>query len=141
MAQYFTLNEMIYSDTAKKKGIDNTPSEEVKKHLNDLMAVLDKIRGALGKPITVSSGYRCPKLNAAVGGSATSGHLRGDAADLQVKGLTAKELGLFIQGYLQGANIAWDQLIVEKSGRTEWIHLGLKNQAGLQRKQLFSIIK
>jgi len=67
--KYFTINELCKSSVASKKKIDNTPSEEVKVNLERLInEVLDPIREEFGKPITVTSGYRCSKLNKEVGG-------------------------------------------------------------------------
>ena len=85
--KYFSIDEMVRSATAKKYGIDNRPSQDI---LNNLVlfieTVLDPIREDWGSPIIVSSGYRCPELNKAVGGVNTSGHMYGFCADLQVKG-------------------------------------------------------
>ena len=87
MATYFTLAELLKSNTAKQNGIDNTPTFEVVRHLEELTEkILDPLRAAWGKPIRVKSGYRCPRLNAAVGGSKTSVHMIGYAADLQTSG-------------------------------------------------------
>lgn len=73
--KYFTLKELTRSATAEAKGIDNTPTPEVEKNLTLLVEnILDPLRLIYGKPITVNSGYRCPELNKAVGGSATSDH-------------------------------------------------------------------
>mgnify|MGYP001024757040 FL=1 len=73
--KYFTLKELTRSTTATAKGIDNTPTPEVEKNLTLLVEnVLDPLREIYGKPITVNSGYRCPELNKAVGGSKTSDH-------------------------------------------------------------------
>jgi len=71
--KYFTIKELTTSSTATRLKIDNTPTEEVVNNLESLVNnILDKIREAYGKPITVNSGYRCPKLNTAIGGSKTS---------------------------------------------------------------------
>ena len=80
--KYFKLSEFINSVTAKRQQIDNTPSFEVVDNLNRLADYLDGIREKYGKPIFISSGYRCPLLNQAVGGVANSQHLKGLAADL-----------------------------------------------------------
>ena len=81
--KYFTLKELTRSTTATAKGIDNTPTPEVEKNLTLLVEnVLDPLREIYGKPITVNSGYRCPELNKAVGGSKTSDHVKGFAADI-----------------------------------------------------------
>lgn len=80
--KYFKLEEFIYSETAQRNKIDNTPSDEVVKHLYKLMEFLDGFREYYGSPIRVSSGYRCPKLNKKVGGVSNSAHMTGYAADL-----------------------------------------------------------
>ena len=87
---YFTIEELTKSDTATRRGIDNTPTEEVKKNLTTLVdQVLDPLRAAWGAPIVVNSGYRCPALNEAVGGSKTSDHMTGRAADIEAADRTA----------------------------------------------------
>ena len=84
--KYFTLQELTRSDTAKRLSIDNTPDAAVMSHLETLVErLLDPLREAFGRPIIVTSGYRCPELNKAVGGSPTSPHLQGYAADLVPK--------------------------------------------------------
>ncbi len=81
--KHFTLKEFVKSDTARRLGIDNTPSPQVEERLRQLVDyVLDPLREAYGKPIYVNSGYRCPALNRAVGGVAHSQHLTGEAADI-----------------------------------------------------------
>ena len=80
--KYFRLSEFINSATAKRLGINNIPSFEVVDNLNRLADYLDGIREKFGKPILISSGYRCPLLNKAVRGVANSQHLKGLAADL-----------------------------------------------------------
>ena len=73
--KYFTIEELTRSATATTRGIDNTPTPEIKANLERLVdKVLDGLREIYGKPITVNSGYRCPELNKAVGGSKTSDH-------------------------------------------------------------------
>lgn len=81
--KHFTLKEFVKSDTARRLGIDNTPSPQVEERLRQLVDyVLDPLREAYGRPIYVNSGYRCPALNRAVGGVAHSRHLTGEAADI-----------------------------------------------------------
>ena len=126
---YFTIKELTNSSTAKKLGIDNTPTPEIRVKLNILISALDKIRDRYGKPIKVTSGYRCPELNKAVGGAVNpdgtpkSQHCKGEAADLvgENKAETkkifdiAKELGNY------------DQLLFEtnKAGAV-WVHISYK---------------
>ena len=81
--KYFTIHELTKSTTAKKLGINNTPSEEELHNIRTLIeVVLDPLRQAWGRPILVNSGYRCGALNKAVGGAKTSHHLKGMAADI-----------------------------------------------------------
>ena len=83
MSNYFSLEELTASFTASKFGIDNTPPKEVADKLQILISeCLNKIREAYGKPIIVTSGYRCAELNKKVGGKPTSQHLRGEAVDI-----------------------------------------------------------
>lgn len=136
MAKYFTLKEMIYSDTAKKYGINNTPSQSVIEHLNELMNFLDGLRVAWGSPITVTSGYRCHYLNQKVGGSSTSVHKRGWASDLIPKNGKMKEFKKFVKEYLKDKN--YDQCLIEKNSKTgaEWVHIGLYSNTKTQRRQM-----
>lgn len=81
--KHFTLGELTRSATARRLGIDNTPTRQATANLKQLVAnILDPLREAYGAPIYVNSGYRCPVLNRAVGGSASSQHLTGEAADI-----------------------------------------------------------
>lgn len=135
MPTYFTLAELLKSDTAKRKGIDNTPTWEVVANLLELTRdFLDPLRAAWGKPIRVSSGYRCERLNKAVGGSATSVHKKGWAADLQTSGSFAKFRD-FVVAWVREKGIKFDQLLLERDRKTgaQWIHVGLRNNAGQQR--------
>lgn len=138
MAKYFTLKEMYASDTAKKYGIDNTPDATAIKHLNELMTFLDGLREAWGSPIIVTSGYRCHYLNQKVGGSSTSVHKRGWAADLVPKNGKMKEFKAFCVNWIKDKK--WDQLLLEKSSTSEWIHIGLYSNSGLQRKQIKNLV-
>ena len=82
--KYFTLKEMTKSDTAIRRRISNVPNEQEKQNIYQLVEkILDPLREAYGKPIIVSSGFRCEKLNTAVGGSKTSQHKTGQAADIR----------------------------------------------------------
>ena len=122
--RYFTIKELSKSSTAEKLGIDNTPAPEICAKLNTLISALDKIREQYGKPIFVTSGYRCPELNKAVGGVNSSQHVKGEAADLVGRNddetrkifETAKALGNF------------DQLLYEKNSKGSiWVHISYKS--------------
>ena len=136
--RYFTLAELIKSDTAKKRGIDNTPDFEVVEHLSELVEkVLDPMRAAYGMPIKVSSGYRCPELNKAVNGAPTSVHQIGYAADLQVGG-SFNKFRDFVVEWFRKTGTKFDQLLLESDRRTgaKWIQVGLYNNARQQRGQI-----
>lgn len=126
--KYFTIKELTKSSTAEAKGIDNTPTPEVERNLTALVDnILDGVREIYGKPITVNSGYRCPELNKAVGGSATSDHVKGFAADI-TGGSKEENERLF---NIIKHNFHFSQLIDEKN--FSWVHVSyspnnLKNQ-------------
>ena len=119
MGKYFDINELCHSDTAKAEGIDNTPSEEVKKNLEALIEnVLDPLREAYGKPIYINSGYRCSELNKAVGGVSTSEHQSGRAADIDTHDYEENKK-LF--KLIQELNLPFRQLIDESN--LSWVHV------------------
>lgn len=131
LTPHFTLEELTRSATAEQRGIDNTPNEEVVENLRTLCRnVLEPARTAFGAPIYVSSGYRCTELNRAVGGKPTSQHLRGEAADLQVKGVAnLRKLYKILD------RLPHDQLLYETNAKgTKWLHIsfvkfGNRNQS------------
>lgn len=117
--KYFTINELIRSDTALQRGIDNTPAPPIKIKLSNLINnLLDPIREAWGGPITVNSGYRCPVLNRAVGGVPTSQHQKGEAADITV-GSPEQNRKLF--DLIAAGSFDFDQLIDESN--YSWVHI------------------
>ena len=137
--QYFTLNELYYSDTAITKNIDNTPNEEVKKRLNKVIEFINPLRESWGSPIKITSGYRCPTLNACVDGSSTSAHMLGWAVDMQNTQGSFDKFKKFVADYLKDKK--FDQCIIESSnkGTVKWVHLGLYNNKGQQRNMIFNI--
>jgi uncharacterized protein YcbK (DUF882 family) len=109
LTQHFTLEEMTKSQTASRKGIDNTAPPEVVENLKALCEnVLEKIRIHFGKPLSINSGYRGPKLNKAIGGAKNSQHMTGQAADIEMVGMDNKILFCWIKD-----NLEFDQLILE----------------------------
>lgn len=131
--KYFTMDELTHSATAIRKGIDNTPDSKVKANLTALVAnILDPLREAYGKPIVASSGYRCAKLNRAVGGVARSQHLSGQAADLQSAGKSRSEHKKLFD-LARKLNLPYDQLIDEHDYK--WVHISF-NPKGNRRQVL-----
>ena len=89
LSNNFSLNELVRSQTAERKSIDNTPSAEHQENLKSLcMNVLQPIRDHFGKVVTVSSGYRSPELCIAIGSRTTSQHAKGEAADFEIFGVS-----------------------------------------------------
>ena len=130
--RYFTINELTRSATAKKLGIDNTPTPAVRANLEALVVnCLDPVRTIYGRPIIVTSGYRCPELNAAVGGVANSQHTTGNAADLQPASGGSLD-GIFRAAVQFGD---FDQMILEEVGGSRWIHLSWR-ETGRRRRIL-----
>lgn len=131
---YFSIEELCKSNTATIRGIDNTPTEEHRKHLQELIDnILNPLREAWGSAIRVNSGYRSPALNKAVGGSSTSAHSLGYAADLSPVNGKMREFKEFVKKWLKSRK--FDQYINEFKGKSEWVHIGYKNSNGYQRKQ------
>ena len=134
----FTLEEFLTSDTARKKRIENYPTWDAVDNLTELVStIIQPLRTAWGSGIKITSGFRCPELNKAVKGSETSVHMRGMAADMvPLNGQFAK-FTLFIQDFLTRNNIPFDQLLIESNSRGDrWIHIGIRNNAGEQRRQI-----
>lgn len=134
---YFTLWEFIKSDTAEAKGISNFPDFDTVAHLDELRRkILDPMREAWGGPLVVTSGYRCPALNRAVGGVTNSAHLSGYAADIRPsdKRRTAKFI-LWAAGWLADNGIRFDQCIDENVKGERWLHIAVRDNNGRQRRQ------
>ena len=130
--KYFTIKELCKSSTATLKRIDNTPNSEIVNNLEQLVdSILDPLREAYGKPIKVNSGYRCEALNVAVGGSKTSQHRYGLAADITT-GSRLENKKLFILA--KQLNLPFDQLIDEKA--YSWIHISFSKNP---RKQVLHL--
>lgn len=133
---YFSIAELTHSNKAILHGIDNTPDlESIDNMLNLIFYCLNPIRTALKKPMLVSSGYRCKELNAKVGGASNSQHTKGQAIDFIVDEMKIKDVIKFIRN----TNIEYDQLIYEKRGAAEWIHISYVK--GRNRNQYLEIVE
>lgn len=131
----FTLEELTQSEIANRKGLDNTPTEEVKTNLVRLAHFLEEVRRVLGRPIMVNSAYRSPAVNEAVGSKPTSQHCIGCAADIKILGVTPDN----VIKELLTTNLEYDQLIREFDS---WVHISIPNKfADKPRKQVLIIDK
>lgn len=134
-AAHFTLPELVKSDLATRHGIINTPPEDVVASLSELARnVLDPIRFHYGKPVFVRSGYRCLELNTLCGSKETSQHTKGEAADIEVPGVSNLALAKWI-----AANLTTDQCILEFPP-DGWVHVSYTAKSR-NRKQLLTITK
>ena len=132
--KYFTPDEMIHSDTADRLGIDNSPTSEAIQCIDGLVTnVLDNLRDGWGRPIIVTSGYRCKELNAAVGGTRNSQHLKGQAADIVSDDFEA--FRRFVRRWCKDNE--FDQCIFEHGGNSEWIHISYDR--GRNRRQVLDL--
>ncbi len=135
--RYFTLEEFLTSATARQKSIENIPSFEIVENITRLALFLDGIREAWGGGISISSGYRNKSLNKAVGGVKNSVHQTGNAADIIPTNGKFKEFVAFLKDYLKDK--AYDQCIIEKNNKTQWVHFGLYSPTGEQRRMSFNL--
>ena len=132
------MKELTKSDTATRLGIDNTPDEEALDNLKTLCdKVLQPVREHFGKSVTVNSGYRSPESNAAVGGSKTSDHCKGQAADIEIDGLPNPELAQWIMD-----NLDYTQLILEfytqGQPNSGWVHVSY-DPNNLKKQELTAV--
>ena len=131
--KYFTIAELCKSATADRLGINNRCRQEHVENLTALVDnVLDQLREWYGKPLLVSSGYRCPALNSAVKGSPTSQHMSGQAADIDTGDRQQNKL-LF--EYIR-KNLPFDQVIDESN--FAWVHVSYRAD-GSNRNQVLSL--
>lgn len=139
LTKNFTLEEMIKSETALRHGLDNTPGETEIENLKRLAEkVLQPVREYYQKGVKVNSGYRAPEVNAKVGGSKTSDHCKGQAADIEIPGVANAELAEWIS-----ENLEFTQVILEfytpgvpDSG---WVHVSYV--PGNLKKQVLTATK
>lgn len=136
ITEHFTLQEFERSATAGRLGIDNQVPQSLINSLRVLCReTLEPLREFVGRPVVISSGYRCPRLNAAVGGAPSSQHIRGEAADIRIPSI--KEGKEWMRWLMD--NTTFDQLIWEhdRSG-TYWIHVSCKPDTTLNRHLVIS---
>lgn len=132
LSPHFTLEEMTFSETAIRKGLDNTPTDDVLFNLNRLAFFLEEVRSMLDKPVLINSAYRSPEVNASVGGKPTSQHCLGLAADIRVPGMTPDE----VVKSIKGSGLHYDQVIREYD---RWTHVSIPAKNKEPRKQALII--
>lgn len=136
MGKYFTIAELTKSNMADRNGIPNRCTKKQAENLTKLIErVLDPLREAYGKPIRVNSGYRCPELNKLVGGSPTSDHMNGRAADI-VGTPATKEENRRLFGLIRSMGLEYDQLINEMD--YSWVHVSYRD--GENRMQVLTVV-
>ena len=139
LTENFSLKELTASQTAERKGIDNTPSPTHQDNLKSLCEmILQPVRDHFGRVVSISSGYRSPELCTAIGSKITSQHARGEAADFEIFGVSNKELADYID-----ENLDYDQLILEywkkEDPNSGWVHCSYTD--GNNRKQYLRAYK
>ena len=122
LTENFSLIELTKSQTAERKGIDNTPEPHHQDNLKSLCtSILQPVRDHFSRVVSVSSGYRSPELCTAIGSKTTSQHAKGEAADFEIYGVSNKELADYIN-----ENLDYDQLILEywkeSDPNSGWVH-------------------
>jgi len=133
LSPHFTLEELTVSETAARKGLDNTPPDDALFNLRRLALFLEDVRTAIGKPIRINSAYRSPEVNGSVGGKTTSQHCLGCAADIRVPGMTPNE----VVKKLKDSKLQYDQLIREFDS---WTHISIPNTKDAKPRKMVLII-
>jgi len=135
LGRFFSWAELTASSAARRLGIDNTPPPEAQVAMRHLVAnVLDPLRTALGRPVRVTSGYRAPAVNQAVSGSTTSQHMRGEAVDIKVDGVSAEALASAIVAL----GLPFDQVIWYAPERGGHVHVSFTVARENRRQTLYA---
>ena len=134
LSEHFTLEELTVSETAARKGLSNTPDNDALFDLKRLALFLEDVRAAVDKPLRINSAYRAPEVNASVGGSKTSQHCKGQAADIRVAGMTPDQV---VQAII-AAKLPFDQVIREFDS---WTHISIAPKDKPPRKMALIIDK
>lgn len=133
LSEHFTFEELTSSDYAIRHSINNVPTDQdVVANLHTLAQGLERVRQLIGMPLHVSSGYRCPKLNASIGGSKTSAHMRGLAADIVVAGFEPIDICRMLEAHQE--DIGYDQVIQEGS----WTHVAFADPEDSPRGEILT---
>ena len=126
LSPHFSLAELTASATAQRLGLDNTPAQELLPRLVLTAEMLERIRSTMGVPVTVTSGYRAPAVNHAVGGVTSSDHAQGHAADIVAPGYgTAYDVATKLAPLVSTLGIG--QLILEGVKGKQWVHVSTRS--------------
>ena len=142
LSAHLDLSEVTRSESAKRNGISNMPTEQ---HIANFKLLAEKvfepIRLHFNCPIHISSAYRSEALNKAVGGSSTSQHCTGEAIDVDMDGSTSGVTNKMVFDYIKD-NLVFDQLIYEfgDSKNPDWVHVSYES-TGKQRKQVLKAVR
>jgi hypothetical protein len=142
ISKHLSLAEVSRSETAKRKGINNTPSGEHLENFKKLAEnIFEPIREHFAVPIHISSGYRSKELNTAIGGSLTSQHCQGEAIDIDMDGSPSGVSNADVFKYIK-EKLNFDQLIWEfgTDKNPDWVHVSYES-TGKQRKQILKAVK
>jgi zinc D-Ala-D-Ala carboxypeptidase len=141
ISQHLNLSELTRSDSAKRNGIDNTPTAE---HLENFKLLAEKvfepIRAHFGVPIHISSGYRSEALNKFIKGSLSSQHCKGEAIDIDMDGSSSGVTNKMVFDFIV-SNLDWDQIIWEfgTDNNPDWVHVSYTK--GKNRKQKLKAVR
>jgi hypothetical protein len=142
ISKHLSLAEVSRSETAKRKGINNTPSGEHLENFKKLAEnIFEPIREHFAVPIHISSGYRSKELNASIGGASSSQHCSGEAIDIDMDGSSSGVSNADVFKYIKD-NLNFDQLIWEfgSNSNPDWVHVSYES-TGKQRKQILKAVK
>lgn len=134
LSKSFSLQEATVSQTAAREGIDNTPSQSILQNMIFAATKLQLVRDYLDEPLRVTSWYRCPELNKAVGGAADSAHMYGYAIDCHVDSTSPYLLCLKVYEFLRKSGIPFDQMIHEFG---TWMHISFDPKGREQTLTIF----
>ena len=143
ITEHFSLKELTRSETARRYGVENTPSAAALAPIRFTAEQLEIIRAELNRPIIVTSCFRSERVNNLVGGSKTSAHRLGLAADIDAIGLTSAELAEAIIKMRDEGKMKFDQLILEFPERDSgaWVHIGFTANPATYRNQILTAKK
>lgn len=121
LSPHFQLEELSFTNNVayKQKNIDE--AKKIMGRMYQLAGFAERVREIIGRPLIINSGFRCVKLNNAVGGSLTSQHLYAEAIDIRVSGKTSSE----VFNMIAASDLKYDQLILEKVGNAQWVHVSI----------------